>query len=118
MTDAKVNSIMSSLFEEISSSTIDKFRVFLEEKVDVDDEMKAFFDEFKTSLKSSVKAKGGKGAKALAPKKPRTLSPYNIYIKNKMSELKAQGHTGNLMKLAVEAYNEDKKNGVLPSASA
>lgn len=116
MNDNKVNTLVSSLVQEVSASTLDKFKAYLNEKVELDSEMLEYFDQFKAGLKTTVGAKGkGKGASKGTgeEKKKRALSPYNIYIKNKMLELKQAGHTGNLMKLAVEAYNKDKANGTL-----
>jgi len=46
-----------------------------------------------------------------APKKKRATSGYQKFIGKKMSELKAAGEAGNLMKRAVEIYNEGKAAG-------
>jgi Ran GTPase-activating protein (RanGAP) involved in mRNA processing and transport len=44
-------------------------------------------------------------------KRTRAPSAYNLYIKEKMAEFKAAGHKGNLMKMAIDAWNEDKSSG-------
>lgn len=49
-------------------------------------------------------------AHVTAQKPKRPPSAYNIYIRDKIAELKAAGHTGNLMKMATEAWNAEKGN--------
>jgi hypothetical protein len=51
-------------------------------------------------------------APVTAQKPKRPPSAYNIYIRDKIAELKAAGHTGNLMKMATEAWNTEKENPV------
>ena len=111
--NTKANELFHSVVEEVSLHTIDEFEKFFAEKVDLDEETQDLFKEFKktisarakTSAKSSGKSTKGKTDE---PKKKRALSPYNIYIQNKMKELKEQGHTGNLMKMAIDAYKQEK----------
>lgn len=111
MTNATINNIFSSLVHEVSMDTFTKFKEFLSEKLEVDSEMQALFEEFGKKLTAAApkttKKRGAVAAKT-ANSTPRPMSAYNLYIKNKMAELKAAGHTGNLMKLAVAEYNKDK----------
>jgi hypothetical protein len=111
----KVNQMFASIVQEVSVHTLESFKDFLAERVEFDAEMQKHFDEYKKQLEASTKAhvknagKAAKAAKSQTQKKPRELSNYNKFIQAKISELKSQGHTGNLMKLAVEAYNKKKQ---------
>lgn len=117
--NAKINQLYANMVHEISANTVDSFKTYLETKVEIDEDMQSYFEDFKKQLAATAKTDAKKGAaKPKEEKKKRQLSPYNEYIKNKINELKSQGHSGNLMKLAVEAYNQDKKNGTMPSAPA
>lgn len=99
------------LVEETSMNTVDKLAVFLKEKIEFDSDMQELFDEFKTSLKTSLKneAKGKKrGGKHLdSNKKKRQASVYNLFIKDKMAEIKQQQPElkgKELMKAAIEMW--------------
>ena len=104
MASAKLNTAIATLVNETQLSTVDKIFAFLGEKIEIDDDMKGYFDEFRGTLKV-----GKKGVSAdAAPKAKRAPSAYNLYIRDKMAEFKAAGHSGNLMKMAIEAWNADK----------
>jgi hypothetical protein len=106
MASTKLNIAIASLIAETQLSTVDKLFGFLGEKVELDDDMKGYFDEFRGTFK--VGKKGGGVRMEAAPKAKRAPSAYNLYIRDKMAEFKAAGHTGNLMKMAIEAWNADK----------
>ena len=119
MASSKINAAIAALIEETQVATIDKMVAFLSEKIEVDEDMQKMFEDFKESIKGSAKAdlkKATKKSKKSSDedsgdeKKKRTRAPsaYNLYIKEKMAEFKEAGHKGNLMKMAIEAWNEDK----------
>ena len=116
----KVNIALSALVEETQLATVDKIVAFLSEKIEVDEDMQKMFEDFKESIKTQAKAdlkkankKSKKSGDESGDEKKRTRAPsaYNMYIKEKMAEFKAAGHKGNLMKMAIEAWNEDKAAG-------
>lgn len=113
----KVNELYASVVQEVAITTIDEFKSFLSQHIEFDDDMNEHFDAFKKQImdefKAHAKASKGRKQKKTEDKKPRKMSAYNLYIKEKMAELKDKGHTGNLMKLAVEAYNAEKKSSVV-----
>jgi hypothetical protein len=120
MAYSKVTSSIAALIEETQLSTIDKMIAFLGEKIELDDDMQKMFEEFKDSIKGSAKAELKKSSKKSkkssdesgdVKKRTRAPSAYNLYIKEKMAEFKAAGHKGNLMKMAIDAWNEDKSSG-------
>ncbi len=99
------------LVEETSMTTVDKLALFLKEKIEFDADMQELFEEFKTSLKVTLKneAKGKKrGGKHLdVNKKKRQASVYNLFIKDKMAEIKQQQPElkgKELMKAAIELW--------------
>lgn len=53
-----------------------------------------------------LKGRKGKGLKAKSRTRPP--STYNLYIRDKMAKLRSAGHTGNLMRMAIDAWNELK----------
>lgn len=118
MASTKLNIAIAALVAEAQLSTVEKLFAFLGEKIEIDDDMKGYFEEFKATLKvdQEVEAKAaksnnkkGKKAEDGEEKKPkRAPSAYNLYIRDKMAEFKAAGHSGNLMKMAIEAWNADK----------
>lgn len=116
---SKVNTAIAALVEETKVTTVDKLVHFLGQKIEIDDDMKAMFEEFKVELSKAAKV-SGKGAKAAAAKtekkEKRPPSAYNLYIKDKIAEFKAAGHTGNLMKMATDAWNVDKAKASTPSS--
>ena len=129
MASIKLNIAIAALVAETQTAVIDKLFAFLGEKIEIDDDMKGYFEEFKTSLKSDQEVdakaakskKGAKGSKGKEtkdgePKAKRAPSAYNLYIRDKMAEFKAAGHTGNLMKMATDAWNVDKAKASTPSS--
>jgi hypothetical protein len=126
MASTKLNIAIAALVAEAQLSTVEKLFAFLGEKIEVDDDMKGYFEEFKAVLKTdqeaeakAAKSNSKKGAKKEKegkdgePKAKRAPSAYNLYIRDKMAEFKAAGHSGNLMKMAIEAWNEDKGKEVV-----
>ena len=121
MASFKLNIAIAALVAESQTSVIDKLFAFLGEKIEIDEDMKGYFEEFKTTLKADQEVdakaakskKGAKGSKGKVgengePKVKRAPSAYNLYIRDKMAEFKVAGHSGNLMKMAIEAWNEEK----------
>ena len=114
MASTKLNIAIAALVAESQLSTVEKLFAFLGEKIEIDDDMKGYFDEFKATLKVDQEADAkaakskSKSKKGGEPKAKRAPSAYNLYIRDKMAELKAAGNSGNLMKMAIEAWNEEK----------
>jgi hypothetical protein len=119
----KLTIAIAAIREETALSTLEHFKEFLADKIVLDEDMLAMFTEFKATIPATYKAaakaeaKVARAAKKLtklattpAEKKKRAPSQYNLYIKAKMAEFKEQGHTGNLMKMAIEAWKEEKAN--------
>jgi hypothetical protein len=106
----KVNSSISAMVYETKVSTIEKLVIFLESKIEMDSDLKQMLTEFKDNLKSkeSIKATLRELGKQLVVKPKRAPSTYNLYIRDKMAQFKSAGHTGNLMKMATDAWNSDK----------
>lgn len=109
-----VQKALAGLVEETALSTVDKLVTFLSDKIEIDDEMKTLFDEFKKTTKEGIKAsfknstrKGG----AKDEKKKREPSPYNLFIKEKMAEIKAKKPELKGKDLMKEAIEEWKKKG-------
>lgn len=129
----KVDEAVSALMIEVQKDTIEKLKEFISEKNQMTEEILAAFKEYEEKIskddpKSHVKkgakaAKGTKAAKAgkastskatkndTEDKPKRPPSAYNIFLREKIAELKEQGHEGNLMKLAIEAWNANKVSG-------
>jgi predicted phage gp36 major capsid-like protein len=122
MTNTNVH--FANLVSSVSIEAIDKFKAYMSDKVEIDDDMSEIFESFKAQLvqKAATGQKAGHAnGDGTTEKKKRSLSPYNLYIQQKMQELKQQGHTGNLMKLAIAAYNKEKelkKTGEVPTEIA
>jgi hypothetical protein len=113
---SKVNAAVAALIEETKVSTVDKLVHFLGQKIEIDEDMKKMFEEFKEV--SKVVVKGAKGAAKAEKKEKRAPSAYNLYIKDKIAEFKAAGHKGNLMKMATDAWNESKKAAAASTPSS
>lgn len=94
----KINEAIERLMREVMNNTIDKLLEYLSDKVELTDEIKAMFDEYRKIMfvPESIWEK----------KRCHVPSNYNIFIKNKILELKASGYKGNFMKVAVEAWKE------------
>lgn len=79
---------------------VDELIVFLESKIEIDDDLKAMFAEFKDNMKESeekvVKAAGKKSKKSKksassdsdTEKKKRQPSVFNLYVKDTMPDIK------------------------------
>jgi hypothetical protein len=108
---------ISAMMQENTVSTVDKFVAFLKTKIEVDEELDAVFtdiknnmlDEIKQETKDEIKAakKAAKKDVPKEPKKKRAASAFNIFVKDKMAELKAAGETGNLMSKASAIWKEN-----------
>lgn len=114
---------------EMVDTVIDKMTEFLSEKIELDDDMHQYFAEFRTSMKAVVakeevamrnetakKSKATKKERGATGLKPLTVN--NIFIQDKMAELKASGvkadpEKGNILKQATAFWRElsadDKK---------
>jgi hypothetical protein len=107
----KVNHAIQALINETATTTVDKLLVYLADKcgVEVDDELRQMCNDFKALYVQKQEEPEVK-EQPKKEKKPRAPTAYNMYIKEKMAELKAEGKTGNLMKLAVEEWKKEKGN--------
>ena len=116
----KVNTAVNALVEEVSMTTVDKVIEFLKTKIDFDEDFEGFFKEFKETLKADVKAAAKKTTKKSSkksessdtegePKKKRAPSAYNLYIKDKMAEIKVSNPEikgKDLMKAAIDEWKK------------
>ena len=79
---------------EAKKTVIDQMIAFMADKIDMDDDMVGFFNEFKATIAlekvevPKTKAPKGKNADG-SDKKKREPSAYNLWIKDKMAEIKA-----------------------------
>jgi hypothetical protein len=114
---ASYTTIMSAVDAAVldaKKQVINEFMRFLEEKIDFDEDMKGYFTEFIGTLKPSKKAKKSKKGedKADKPVKPkRAPSAYNMFISEKMAEIKKENPAlkgKELMKAAIVAWNDKK----------
>jgi hypothetical protein len=114
---ASYTSIMSAVDAAVldaKKQVINEFMRFLEDKIDFDEDMKGYFAEFIGTLKPSKKTKKGedKADKADKPvKAKRAPSAYNMFISEKMAEIKKENPAlkgKELMKAAIVAWNEKK----------
>lgn len=119
MAFAKITGLIEAAVKDGQQATFDSFITFLGTKIDIDEDMQSYIDEFKKTLimtkKAAPKGKGkGKAAASVdtevekTEKKKRAPSAYNLFIRDKMAELRTAGHKGNLMKLAVEEWKKSK----------
>ena len=103
---------------EAQVARLSDFATSLAKKIEFDEDMQAYFDEFNASLSiekvevPKATKKGGKKSDdtPVAEKKKRAPSAYNLYIKEKMAEIKvAQPELKgrDLMKAATEAWNAE-----------
>ena len=109
-----VTKAINLLVEETTVSTIDKLVVYLSDKIEFDDDMKKLFDDFKKTTKEELKAsqkqeKGKRGGKKVENKKKREPSAYNLFIKEKMAEIKQKKPELKGKELMKEAIEEWKK---------
>lgn len=96
MSTDKVMSVVSALVESTVVSTIEELAKFLSTKLDFDEDMVQFFEEFKSvrlsSLKEEVKQSkktSKRSVKSTEEKAPRKKSVYNVFIKERVAELKS-----------------------------
>lgn len=92
----KLTNAINEYAQEQSYNAISNLSKRLLDKLGNNDEIRSICDEFIATMKVN--------------KRTRAPSSYNFYIRDKMAELKAGGATGNLMKLAIEAWKTDKIN--------
>lgn len=122
MASTKVTKAVQVLVEETSLEVVDKLGAFFETKIEMDDDMKGYFEEFKTQLKEHLKeeakavGKGAKKAKVMVDgeKKKRAPSAYNLFIKDKMAEIKVNQpdlKSKDLMKEAIAMWKAQKEAG-------
>ncbi len=94
MSTDKVMAAVSALVETTVVSTIEDLAKYLSTKLDFDDDMVQFFEEFKTLRLSTLKEeakqnkKSSKRSKSTEEKAPRKKSVYNVFIKERLAELK------------------------------
>ena len=101
---------------EAKKQVVKDFAAFLAEKIDFDDDMKGYFEEFEKTIVKETKTvpskkKGSSGSDS-SEKKKRTPSAYNMFISEKMGEIKKvrpELKGKELMKAAIEAWNENKE---------
>lgn len=98
----KINNAVTALVQETMHTTLDKLIEFLSDRIELDEDIKGIFDEFRKGM-YVPESSGGTKKRRHAP------SAYNLYIREKIAELKAAGHKGNMMKMAVEAWKTEKK---------
>jgi hypothetical protein len=119
---AAITAAVDTVVFDAKHKVINDFKTFLEEKIDFDDDMKGYFEEFLNSIKKpSPPSKSKKTSKknatnadegsASTEKRKRKPSAYNMYISTKMAEIKANDPSKkgkDLMKAAIEAWNAQK----------
>lgn len=90
----KLTTAINEYAQEQSYNAINNLSKRLLEKLGNNEDVKSICEEFLSTMKVN--------------KRTRAPSSYNFYIRDKMASLKAEGATGNLMKLAIEAWKTDK----------
>ena len=119
-----------SAVEAFGMETINKLEDFLVDKMnseydgDVVSDIQKFIKEFKSGMKVSepvkkkqtkkTKAKGGEDGEPKKEKAKRAPSAYNLFVKSKMSELKAANPSlkgAELMSLASKMWKDAKAGG-------
>lgn len=123
---ANYNAITKAVAEVVfdaKKQVLKDFGAFLSEKIDFDDDMKGYFDEFEKTLVKDVppkhkgKTNSGDSSDSSGEKKKRPPSAYNNFISEKMGEIKKKNPEmkgKELMKAAIEAWNEQKSNAAAP----
>ena len=107
MAATHVHALLEAAIKEAKLDAFEDFVAFLSSHMDIDHTMQAYVDKFKKDLV----AKGKDKATIVKDKhKRRSASAYNLFLKDKMAELRAAGHRGNVMKLAVEYWNSQKES--------
>jgi hypothetical protein len=99
MSYTAITKAVANVVMDAKLSVIDDLITFLENKIEVDDDLKGFFHEFKMNLKEceekKVKDAGkkttkGKKSNSDEPKKKRKPSVFNLYVKDVMPDMKAK----------------------------
>jgi len=94
-----VNKAVAGVVMDAKLAVVDDLVAYLESKIEVDDDLRAMFDEFKSNLKESEekvvkdagkKIKGSKKTASGEEKKKRAPSVFNLYVKDVMPEMKAK----------------------------
>lgn len=116
--------MMQTSLQANTTATLDKFFSLLGEKIEIDDDMRAMFDEYKASLVNATseivdpdgsddtssnavtKVKGKTAKNAKKPRAPRPATGYNMFMTETVKELKAQGETGKLMPMVAKMWKE------------
>jgi anti-sigma28 factor (negative regulator of flagellin synthesis) len=120
-----IAAVMQSAMQANTMATLDKFFALLGDKIEIDDDMQAMFDEYKASLATTTiieteeddnnttnakkTTKTTNTTKTKAPKKPRApraTTGYNLFMTEKVKELKANGETGKLMPVVAKMWKE------------
>lgn len=112
----KVMKSMDALLAEKSLSIVDRVYEHLSSNgIEMDDEMKQIFDDFKeklaVDLKEESKTRKKSGKRAAGDKPKRKPSAYNVFIAEKMAKLKEEDDTlsaKDRMKRAIAMWNEAK----------
>ncbi len=109
-----VNSAIAKVLLETKLKVIDDLIVFMDSKIEIDDDMKEMFDEFKISIQESdtktIKAVAKGNTTNVKEKKKRSPSVFNLFVKNKQAELKTQHpeESGkNIIGMASKAWKTD-----------
>ena len=93
-----VNKAVANVVMDAKMAVVDDLVAYLESKIEVDDDLRAMFDDFKSNLKESEekvvkdagkKVKGSKKTASGEEKKKRAPSVFNLYVKDVMPEMKA-----------------------------
>jgi hypothetical protein len=94
-----VNKAVAGVVMDAKMAVVDDLVAYLESKIEVDDDLRAMFDEFKSNLKESEekvvkdagkKVKSSKKTASGEEKKKRAPSVFNLYVKDVMPEMKAK----------------------------
>jgi hypothetical protein len=120
MAMSKVNKAISDMVKSIEASTVEKVKSFITEKIatEYDEELleavTKMFEEISEDIGKNSQADNiKKGKKPASDKKKREPTEYNLFLKEKMAEIKAAGTTlkgKDLMKAAIELWREKKKS--------
>ena len=117
MTSVAVKNLNKSIvkvIEEVQNSTLDKVLNFVKEHVKDEESFISAFEEFKKTIKqenSVILDTNKKGASVSEDKKKRVPSEYNIFIGEKIKELKKTNPDKGgklLMQEAIVAWKEKK----------
>ncbi len=102
-----VNAAVSKIVLDAKLKTVDELLAFIQSEVEI--ELKGPFEKFKAQIKASHKEIPEKKKKGDGDKPKRKASLFNIYVREKMVEIKAQNPDvkGGAMKLASESWNSD-----------